>query len=279
MAGIPTIETYPMPAEIDLPGNVAKWQVDPCRAMLLIHDMQNYFVRRFPDQPRELLVDNIGRLRRRCDELNIPVGYTAQPGGMTDEQRGLLRDFWGPGMRVDPADRAIIDPLAPQPGDWHFPKWRYSAFHRSTLRDQMRAAGRDQLDHLRRLRPRRHPGDRRGRASATTSRPSWSPTRSPTSPPGTTGCTLEYAAARCAVVVTTATLIEQLWPPAPPDAGGRAAWRSSHERNDTQEASDLLESILTDPPRAFALLHRPESGGAGVIEVVDRRGDHAVAAR
>lgn len=38
--------------------------------------------------------------------------------------------------------------------------------------------------------------------------------------------------------------------------------------NDTQEASDLLESILTDPPRAFALLHRPESGGAGVIEVV-----------
>ena len=34
--------------------------------------------------------------------------------------------------------------------------------------------------------------------------------------------------------------------------------------NDTQEASDLLESILTDPPRAFALLHRPESGGASI---------------
>lgn len=219
MAGIPTIETYPMPAEIDLPGNVAKWQVDPCRAMLLIHDMQNYFVRRFPDQPRELLVDNIGRLRRRCDELNIPVGYTAQPGGMTDEQRGLLRDFWGPGMRVDPADRAIIDPLAPQPGDWHFPKWRYSAFHRSKLRDQMREAGRDQLiicgvyahvgilatavDALSHDIQAFLVADAIADFSA-----------------GYHRSTLEYAAARCAVVVTTATLIEQLWPPAPPDAGG-----------------------------------------------------------
>ena len=81
MAGIPTIETYPMPAEIDLPGNVAKWQVDPCRAMLLIHDMQNYFVRRFPDQPRELLVDNIGRLRGGATSWTSPWATPPSPAG------------------------------------------------------------------------------------------------------------------------------------------------------------------------------------------------------
>jgi isochorismate hydrolase len=64
---------------------------------------------------------------------------------MTDEQRGLLKDFWGPGMRVDPADRQVVEPLAPAPGDWQLTKWRYSAFFRSDLLARMRAQGRDQL--------------------------------------------------------------------------------------------------------------------------------------
>jgi isochorismate hydrolase len=75
----------------------------------------------------------------------MPVAYTAQPGGMTDEQRGLLKDFWGPGMRVDPADREVVEPLAPGPDDQVFTKWRYSAFFRSGLLEWMRAHGRDQL--------------------------------------------------------------------------------------------------------------------------------------
>ncbi|MFB9962530.1 hypothetical protein ACFFOP_08060 [Sinosporangium siamense] len=36
---------------------------------------------------------------------------------MIDEQRGLLKDFWGPGMRADPADREAAGPLTPAPGD------------------------------------------------------------------------------------------------------------------------------------------------------------------
>ncbi|GHA01100.1 hypothetical protein GCM10010329_23450 [Streptomyces spiroverticillatus] len=75
----------------------------------------------------------------------VPVAYTAQPGGMGDEQRGLLKDFWGPGMRTDPADREVIDELTPGPDDWSLTKWRYSAFFRSDLLERMRAAGRDQL--------------------------------------------------------------------------------------------------------------------------------------
>ncbi|MEV5355397.1 isochorismatase family protein [Streptomyces sp. NPDC093516] len=145
MAGIPEITPYPMPAAGDLPGNVAGWSVDPDRAVLLVHDMQRYFLRPLPEGLREELVGNARLLREHCAGRGMPVAYTAQPGGMTDEQRGLLKDFWGPGMRTAPADRQVVDELAPAEGDWQLTKWRYSAFFRSDLLQRMRAAGRDQL--------------------------------------------------------------------------------------------------------------------------------------
>jgi isochorismate hydrolase len=146
MAGLPTIEPYSMPTAGDLPSNTADWVVDPGRAVLLIHDMQRYFLDPIPARgPRDELVANTALLRDRCAALGMPVGYTVQPGGMTEEQRGLLKDFWGPGMRVDPADRLVEPPLTPRPHDWVFTKWRYSAFHRSDLLARMRGHGRDQL--------------------------------------------------------------------------------------------------------------------------------------
>ncbi|HZG06873.1 MAG TPA: isochorismatase family protein [Streptomyces sp.] len=145
MAGIPTIEPYPMPTAGDLPANTAPWAVDPARAVLLVHDMQRFFLAPLPPELRAHLVDNVALLRERCAELGVPVAYTAQPGGMTDEQRGLLKDFWGPGMRAAPADREVAGPVAPRPGDWMLTKWRYSAFFNTDLLDRMRACGRDQL--------------------------------------------------------------------------------------------------------------------------------------
>jgi isochorismate hydrolase len=94
---------------------------------------------------RDPLVRHCAQLRERCAELGVPVFYTAQPGGMTDEDRGLLKDFWGPGMRVDPVDRQIVTELAPRPGDQVLTKWRYSAFFRSDLLAQLRDRGLDQL--------------------------------------------------------------------------------------------------------------------------------------
>ena len=142
---IPRISAYPMP--VRLPENVAGWTVDPDRSMLLIHDMQRYFVDMFPvgRSPASELVRNVALLRDSARERGVPIGYTAQPGGMTGEQRGLLKDFWGPGMTPEPAHRAIIDEVAPAEGDQVYVKWRYSAFHRSDLLDFMRRQGRDQL--------------------------------------------------------------------------------------------------------------------------------------
>jgi isochorismate hydrolase len=107
--------------------------------------MQRYFLAPFPEEVHDPLVRNTVLLRERCAALGVPVAYTAQPGDMTDEQRGLLKDFWGPGMHVDPADRQVVDELAPAPEDWVFTKWRYSAFFRSDLLGRMREHGRDQL--------------------------------------------------------------------------------------------------------------------------------------
>jgi isochorismate hydrolase len=147
MPGIPRIEPYPMPAMGDLPANTARWRVAPGRAVLLIHDMQKFFLRPFPagESPGAELLRNTVLLRENCARLGIPVAYTAQPGGMTAAQRGLLRDFWGPGMQVEPADREVVAPLAPDVDDWVLTKWRYSAFFRSELLERMRALGRDQL--------------------------------------------------------------------------------------------------------------------------------------
>lgn len=146
MRGIPTIETYNMPLKVELPKNIVDWEIDPSRAVLLIHDMQRYFIKPLSaGNPKAALINNIILLRNYCRTENIPVAYTQQPGSMTETQRGLLKDFWGPGMKADAYDREIIDELTPESHNWIFIKWRYSAFYQSDLLNKMRNAGRDQL--------------------------------------------------------------------------------------------------------------------------------------
>ena len=145
--GIPKVQSYPMPGAAQLPSNTATWRLDAHRAVLLLHDMQRYFLRPFqPDaSPRHELVANATKVRTQCATAGIQVAYTVQPGSMSAAERGLLVDFWGPGMQAAPGDRAVVEPLSPGAGDWVLTKWRYSAFHRTGLSDHMRAAARDQL--------------------------------------------------------------------------------------------------------------------------------------
>ncbi|HEY0166767.1 MAG TPA: isochorismatase family protein [Jatrophihabitans sp.] len=145
MAGIPTIANYFQPTVDKLPTNIATWVPDPDRSVLLLHDMQRFFLRPLPEQLRGELVSNAAQVRQQCAALGVPVGYTAQPGDMSPEQRGLLNAFWGKGMRASETDRKVVEPLAPGEDDWSFTKWRYSAFHRSDLLSTMRQHGRDQL--------------------------------------------------------------------------------------------------------------------------------------
>lgn len=145
MSGIAPIESYEIPQGI-IP-NTASWRIDPKRAVMLVHDMQKYFLRPFTQSatPASALISNASRLRSRCSELNMQVAYTAQPGSMTATERGLLKDIWGPGMKASEEDRQVIDPVAPQKNDWMLTKWRYSAFMKTDLLERMEKGGYDQL--------------------------------------------------------------------------------------------------------------------------------------
>lgn len=144
---LPKILPYPMPGEADLPKNKVAWTADPNRAVLLIHDMQQYFIDAFtPDQsPVVELITHIQKLRSCCAELGIPVIYSAQPGGQAPEQRGLLQDFWGSGINDGPYQKRFVDAVAPDERDLLLTKWRYSAFQKTNLHEMMRELGRDQL--------------------------------------------------------------------------------------------------------------------------------------
>ncbi|QHY93663.1 putative isochorismatase [Streptomyces sp. S4.7] len=139
------IDPYDLPTRDDLPANVVNWRLRPHRAVLLIHDMQNYFLSAFDGDMRAQLVERVSALRKRCADQGVRIAYTAQPGRMTPQDRGLLRDFWGPGMTSSASDREITAELTPGADDWTFVKWRYSAFFRTELLARARAEGRDQL--------------------------------------------------------------------------------------------------------------------------------------
>lgn len=145
---IPRIASYPL-ADFapPTPGKV-DWKVEPTRAVLLVHDMQRYFLDFYgADSPlaRELIA-NVRRLKDRCAQLGIPVVYTAQPTEQSDADRALLNDMWGPGLTTaDPRLADIAEAIAPTGHDLVLTKWRYSAFQRSPLQERMREWGRDQL--------------------------------------------------------------------------------------------------------------------------------------
>ena len=133
--------------------NRVNWRVDPARAALLVHDMQRYFVCAFeleregqplPDAQINIAIANIRRLLDAAHAVNIPVYYTAQPPRQNPADRRLLTDFWGDGLQDD-ENAQILDELAPTEADTVLTKWRYSAFVRSPLEEQLKDLGRDQL--------------------------------------------------------------------------------------------------------------------------------------
>ncbi|NHC14124.1 isochorismatase family protein [Motilibacter deserti] len=143
---LPRIAPYPLPMVDSLPQNRVDWRPDPRRAVLLVHDMQRYFLGAFEPgaSPLTDVIAHIRALAAGARALGIPVVYSAQPGGQTREQRGLQQDFWGDGIPGDEGS-AIIEPLAPEPDDVLLTKWRYSAFQRTKLADLLAETGRDQL--------------------------------------------------------------------------------------------------------------------------------------
>lgn len=144
---IPKIADYSLTDAAAFPKNKVDWPIDASKSVLLIHDMQHYFVDFYPQDSQLItqLVNNIQALKIACKAAGIPVVYTAQPGDQNPEDRALLTDFWGKGLKADPALTHIIDALAPEQDDLQYTKWRYSAFKRTPLLDYMQTEKKDQL--------------------------------------------------------------------------------------------------------------------------------------
>ncbi len=146
MTSIPNIQSYQLPRSDDLPSSIPNWKIDPNRAVLLLHDVQKFFIDKIDCHiMRNNLLTNVATVRQRCQTSGIPIAYTAQPGSMTLKQRGLLKSFWGRGMKASQSHKQIVEPLLPHSKDWILVKWRYSAFHNTDLLQRMRDLGRDQL--------------------------------------------------------------------------------------------------------------------------------------
>lgn len=146
-AGLPTVTSYALPGEAEIPASRAPWTLQRDRAALLVHDMQRYFLRPYDlaAAPVPGLIAHIAAMTEAARAAGVPVFYTAQHGEQDRRDRGLQADLWGPGMSRAPEHQDIIAELAPGPDDFVLVKHRYSAFQRSNLETLMRARGRDQL--------------------------------------------------------------------------------------------------------------------------------------
>lgn len=142
---IPTLNNYAMPSQWK--ANKVNWSLEPKRAALLIHDMQEYFTAFYGENSQLIaaLTERLAAVRKQCKALGIPVFYTAQPKDQSPEDRALLNDMWGPGLNKRPEQQQVVAALRPERDDTVLVKWRYSAFQRSELEQMLKELGRDQL--------------------------------------------------------------------------------------------------------------------------------------
>lgn len=87
---VPAIGSYPMPDTSALPRSRVSWRIDPARAALPIHHMQNHFVGTLPTGRRPVvdLVDKTAALRRLANMVLL----TAADAFMNDIQRFVVAD-------------------------------------------------------------------------------------------------------------------------------------------------------------------------------------------
>lgn len=146
---LPTLIDYvaPTPPAGDLPANRAEWTLERDRAAVLVHDLQEYFLRPYATDCPALrtALDSTARILTAARANGVPVFYTAQQGDQDQQRRGLQKDLWGPGMSARPDHTQIVADVAPADGDVVLTKHRYSAFYHSDLAELLADAGRSQL--------------------------------------------------------------------------------------------------------------------------------------
>ncbi len=141
-----SIAPYALPGDEVQALNKARWRLLARDAVLLIHDVQNHWVRMFADPAPWL--DRLASLRRACDDADVPSIYTCARRTRNVAERGLGLSLWGLGVGSGAGDASaaqVIQPLAPRETDYIIDKPKYSAFFDTELESLMRRLGRRQI--------------------------------------------------------------------------------------------------------------------------------------
>lgn len=140
------IEPYEVPGAECLRLNKVHWALNAADAVLVVHDMQNFWLRFYRDPGP--LVRRVRRLHDLCAARGMPILYTAAERPRTLAERGLGLQFWGAGIggeRAAPDDVAIAAELAPRDNDYLIVKTRYSAFFGTGLHETLQKMNRRQI--------------------------------------------------------------------------------------------------------------------------------------
>jgi bifunctional isochorismate lyase / aryl carrier protein len=140
------IQPYAMPDVGCLELNKVDWPLDASDAVLLVHDMQQYWLDFFVD-PQPVL-QAVQRLVAAARLAKVPIVYSRGERPKHQAERALGLDMWGPGLAhpdITEQDVAITASLTPQPDDFVVDKVRVSAFYDTPLPTLLQKLGRKQL--------------------------------------------------------------------------------------------------------------------------------------
>lgn len=124
------------------PGGASGWQLDQRRVALLVHDVQQYYLQRA--ECDAAFLENCSRLVTHFRQAGCSI-YYSKSLPVTVAERGLLHDFWGPGMSDAPVEARIPQSVQPRPDDVVVVKSRYSAFYATQLFAEMQRSRTQQL--------------------------------------------------------------------------------------------------------------------------------------
>jgi len=145
LARIP-IAPYALPGEESVAYNKIVWDLNPERMVLLVHDMQNYWVDLFVD--RAPLLANVSSLVSAFRAARLPVFFCRGERAKSRFERGLGLTVWGDGLNaahVREEDCEILSALAPRDDEYVIHKPRHSAFFQTELEPTLRKMNRDQV--------------------------------------------------------------------------------------------------------------------------------------
>lgn len=143
MRDIPNI-SYSM-RQLPLETCPGRWVLDSDRAVLLLHDYQEFFFEFLTESLREEIIENTNLVVEWAIENRVPMIFSGQAGYGERLERGILRDLWGPGMPNETQDKKFVEGVRKTSDSHEILKQRYSAFAATNLESIMRSDRRDQI--------------------------------------------------------------------------------------------------------------------------------------